>query len=186
MIEMYTIGESIVTESQLDDLEKYFGVKFPQAYRDFMLITNGGIPLHNCFDSKDGTESSSVSFFSVLPNDTFDIVHRNKVGAGRFPHGFISIGADGNGNAICIDCNSGPAHGKIYFWEHENEADQAQGETPETVQNIYLLGDTFTEFLDGLHDIELPDFSNSYVVDDPIAKARFKALVKPEDYWFDD
>jgi cell wall assembly regulator SMI1 len=186
MIEMYTIGETQVNESQLNHVEEYFGVKFPQAYRDFMLITNGGIPLHNCFVSKDGTESSSVSFFSVLPTDSFDIVKRNKARTGRFPNGFISIGADGNGNAICIDCNAGEGYGKIYFWDHENEADEAQGETPETVGNIFLIDNTFSEFLEGLHDVELLDLPKGYLEDDPVAGARFKALMKPEHYWLDD
>jgi hypothetical protein len=187
MIEMYTTGETKVTDSQLNDLEIYFGVKFPQAYSDFMLITNGGIPLHCCFNFKDGSEGSTVSFYSVLPGDSFDIVKRNKARAGRFPRGFVSIGADGNGNAICIDCNEGEGYGKIYFWDHENEADLAQGETPETVENIYLLGDTFTEFLEGLYDVELLDLQQgSYLKDDPIGGARFKALMKPEHYWLDD
>jgi hypothetical protein len=49
-----------------------------------------------------------------------------------------------------------------------------------------LLGDTFTEFLEGLYDGELLDLPKGYVEDDPIAKATFKALMKPEDYFFDD
>jgi hypothetical protein len=186
MIEMYTTGETQVTESQLNDLEKYLGVKFSQAYRDFMLITNGGIPLHGCFDSKDGTESSSVNFYSVSPGDNFDMAENNDARTGRFPRGFVSIGADGNGNEICLDCNEGQTYGQVFFWDHDDEADQAQGETPETVKNIHLLGDSFTEFLEGLYKGELLDLPKGYVVDDPIAKARFKALMKPEDYWLDD
>jgi cell wall assembly regulator SMI1 len=187
VIEMYTTGETKVTDSQLDDLEKYFGVKFPQAYRDFMLITNGGIPLHGCFDSKDGKESSSVSFYTVLPGNSRDAVENNKAREHRLPRGFVAIGDDGGGNEICIDCNEGQEYGKIYFWDHDNEADQAQGETPETVENIYLLGDTFSEFLEGLYDLELSDLSQgSYLKDDPIGGARFKALMDPEDYWLDD
>ena len=71
MIEMYTTGEAIVTESQLNDVEKYFGVKFPQAYIDFMLVTNGAIPLHGCFDSKDGTESSNVTAAMSISTQKF-------------------------------------------------------------------------------------------------------------------
>jgi hypothetical protein len=75
----------------------------------------------------------------------------------------------------------------IYFWDHDNEADQALGETPETVENIYLLGDTFTEFLEGLYDVKLPDLpQGSYLKDDPVGGATFKALMKPEHYFFDD
>ena len=186
MIEMYTTGETQVTESQLNDLEKYFDVKFPQAYRDFMLITNGGIPLHGCFDSKDGKESSSVSFYSVSPGDNFDMAENNDARTGRFPRGFVSIGADGNGNEICIDCNEGQGYGKIHFWDHENEADTAQGETPETIGNTLLIDNTFAEFLEGLYDVELLDLPKGYLEDDPVAGARFKALMKPEHYWLDD
>jgi hypothetical protein len=186
VIEMYTTGETKVTDSQLNDLEKHFGVKFPQAYRDFMLTTNGGIPLHMCFNFKDGTEGSTVAFYTVLPDDRFDIIERNEARAGRLPRGFVSIGDDDNGNEICIDCNEGQGYGKIHFWDHENEADAAQGETPETVGNTILVDNSFTEFLEGLHDVELLDLPKCHVVDDPIGKARFKALMKPEDYWLDD
>jgi len=88
-----------------------------------MLITNGGIPLHGCFNFKDGTEGSTVAFYTVLKVDRFDIVGRNKVRAGRLPRGFVSIGADDNSNAICIDCNEGKRFGKVFFWAHDNEAD---------------------------------------------------------------
>ncbi|MDR3617179.1 MAG: SMI1/KNR4 family protein [Candidatus Obscuribacterales bacterium] len=186
MIEMYTTGETTITESQLNDLEKYFGVKFPQAYRDFMLIANGGIPLHCCFNFKDGTDGSTVSFYTVSPGNRRDIVGSNKAREQRLPRGFVSIGDDDNGNEICIDCNEGQGYGKIHFWDHENEADAAQGETPETVGNTLLIDDTFAEFLEGLHDVELLDLPKGYLEDDPIAGARFKALMKPEHYWLDD
>jgi hypothetical protein len=186
MIEMYTTGEAQVTDSQLNDLEKHFGVKFPQAYRDFMLTTNGGIPLHMCFNFKDGTDGSTVGFYTVLPGNSRDIVESNKVREQRLPRGFVSIGDDDNGNEICINCNEGQGYGKVYFWDHDNEADEALGETPETVKNVFLLGDTFTEFLEGLHDVELPNLRRSYLKDDPVGGARFKALMEPEDYWLDD
>ena len=45
--------------------------------------------------------------------------------------------------------------GKIYFWDHEMEADE--GETP-NYSNLTLIADSFDEFIEGLHsDDEISD-----------------------------
>lgn len=140
MIEMYSFGKLPLAEEQLTAVEKHFGIKFPDSYRQFMLQTNGGIPMIGSFDCKDGIERSAVNnFYYILPGDDNDIIVVNENRQGRFPDGFVSIAPDGGGNAICIDCKAGPEYGKVYFWDHEREADPDQGQTPETAGNVHLL-----------------------------------------------
>ncbi|HQE44693.1 MAG TPA: SMI1/KNR4 family protein [Phycisphaerae bacterium] len=66
------------------------------------------------------------------------------------PRGLIWIMDDPFGNAICLGVG-GKYHGKVFFWDHEQEpdADEWNGEV-ETAGNVQLLSDSFSDFVAGL------------------------------------
>jgi hypothetical protein len=64
----------------------------------------------------------------------------------RMPPDVLPIGLDPFGNFICLGV-SGPNRGKVYWWFHEEEADE--GELP-GYDNIYFVAHSFTELLDNL------------------------------------
>ena len=68
---------------------------------------------------------------------------------GRVPDGLLPIVGDPFGNVLCIKL-SPPARGSIDFWDHEREVDE--DEEP-NLQNMTMLADCFTDFLDGLTQI---------------------------------
>jgi len=156
MTKIYDCGPSI-TEEDLKRVETSLQVALPTEYRRLLLSTNGGLVSPDAFTCNDGDEESIAWLYSIWPGDDNDILVRASVREGRLPKNFIAIGTDGGGNEICIACDSGPDYGKLYFWDHEMEADESQGMTPETAGNVHLIADSVTEFLASLYEIPVDD-----------------------------
>ncbi|MBA4026696.1 MAG: hypothetical protein C0473_00490 [Cyanobacteria bacterium DS3.002] len=183
MIEMYNTGPLPITVRQLDEAEKETGLKFPDSYRQFMLESNGGIPMFQNFVLKDGGEGSHLSwFFHLLPGDTFDLLYIQRGRKGRLPSGFLSIATDPYSNDICIECTPGANYGSVWFWDHEREAQLFDGVTPDTADNYDLVADSFPEFLACLYE-RIVDPNNELegegVPDpDPVENARLEECMK--------
>lgn len=132
----------------LNEFENEFNLRFPEDYRNFLLIHNGGIPERTHFWIEKGKDGSSVQrFYGIhegqkhLSLDTY--LHNRRY----FPHTMIPIGDDGTGNYICI----GVAEynfGIIYFVDHEYHS----YEQPDSLIGINEVARTFTDFLDGLRE----------------------------------
>ncbi|MDX2105821.1 MAG: SMI1/KNR4 family protein [Candidatus Melainabacteria bacterium] len=158
MIEILSPGPSIKLE-QIDNIEKTLKVSFPEDYKRFLLAHNGGTPSPGAFNCVDGESSSVCGFHEIGADDHKDILNVAKIRKDRLPRNFVAIACDGGGNEICIDCEPGQDFGKVYFWEHETEADLSQGETPETAGNIHLIAPSFTKFLECLHEAPMTEIS---------------------------
>lgn len=182
MFEVFDPGPPI-NNSDINSVEERLGIKFPDDYKQLMLKTNGGM-VSMSFHLKDGSGGGHLSWlFHILAGDQDDIIYRNNTRKGRFPRGFVSIGPDPFGNAICINCLPGANYGKVYFWDHEMEAEPEDGETPETVDNYHLIADSFTEFLNVLYKRPEPTAEEMANVEDtssPKAKARMKAMMEQD------
>jgi hypothetical protein len=87
-----------------------------------------------------------------------------KIEEKRLPSHIIPIAHDPFGNAICLSCGE-KDYGYVYFWDHENEVDYTQS-TDDDYNNLYFIAKSFTEFLDGLYESQIPD--------------EYKNLIKPD------
>ena len=67
----------------------------------------------------------------------------------RHTNDSFPIASDDYGNSICLIVK-GPNRGKIYFWDHEMEADTDQGEVAD-YSNMTLISDSFNEFIECLY-----------------------------------
>jgi hypothetical protein len=137
-------------DSALDMLEKHVGFALPQAYRQFLLKHNGGIPSPNCFvyydPIDDKIERRSIDeFFHIGNKYDFYSVYAH-VGKGIIPDDALAIAYDGQQGTIFISYAVGD-EGRIYL--HANWIE------PEEV-NIFLLGESFEDFLQKLF------FCNNY------------------------
>jgi len=74
--------------------------------------------------------------------------HRLSAYKGRVPHGMLPIGDDPAGNLYLMDLSPGERYGRIYFWDHEIEADD-EGQSHQ--KNITLISNSFIEFLVDLY-----------------------------------
>lgn len=141
-----------ITEKQIHDVEAVLKVTLPQDYKELILKYNGGVIDPGSFVCKDGVHACIAWLYHFWTEDDSDILERASIRRGRLPSGFVAIGYDGGGNEVCIDCTPGPRYGKVYFWDHEMEADLSQGIGPDEAGNVHLIADNFSQFLDCLYD----------------------------------
>jgi hypothetical protein len=76
----------------------------------------------------------------------------------RMPAGFIPVGSSPAGNQICLYVHTGSRRGRVYYWDHENEVEISGDEGD--YANIYLIANSFAEFMDRLRSQPEPDIEN--------------------------
>jgi hypothetical protein len=140
-----------VSITEIISFEEKIGRNLPKTYQLFLLKHNGGHPKSNVFSYKFNGRSlkSSIHYFLGLTDDDSDSLEENlEAYQNRIPRNCFPIAYDSSGNLILLSIE-GNDREKVYFWDHENEADE--GEEPD-YRNVYLIADTFDEFLAGLQD----------------------------------
>lgn len=152
-----------INKQDVINLEQRINGKLPDGYINFLKRYNGGSPeKFRGFDIKDSryflngsVVESAVSFFFAIDYELkiLDIYENIRIfkDGNRVPDEFLPIADDPCGNLILL-CYKGKDYGKIYFWDHEEEADTGE---PVTYDNIYYVADSFTEFLDSLFYLEM-------------------------------
>jgi hypothetical protein len=141
-------------EHILKVLEKYWDISLPKEYRSFLIHHNGGEPEKSCFNFKDQKkEGSDVRFFlGIYPDNDRDLLNKIKIYENRIPKNTFPIACDSFGNLIIISVKN-KDRGKIYFWDHEMEANTEAGEIADYT-NLTLIADSFDEFINGLHSFD--------------------------------
>lgn len=145
--------------SHIKEFEKHINLKLPNDYVEFLLEYNGGRFKEDAYEMLEPTHKKhglfqGIDWFFTLTEDYNNNLLKNfKLYLNRMPEEFIPIGDDGCGNKICL-CIDGKNYGKVYFWDHNWESDE--GEEP-TYDNLYLIANTFTEFVNKLYEYKLPE-----------------------------
>lgn len=141
--------ELIHDELSLKDLEMFereHNLNIPDLYRDFLLTYNGGYADPNVFYISSEEGESVLNVFYGIGNMYNNLEKKFDFFDEIVEIGFIPIASDSGGNQICLGVNE-RFYEKIYFWDHEQEADEDMG-------NMYFLAENINEFLDGLYDLE--------------------------------
>ena len=140
-----------LTPEQLVEFEQRYRLKLPEDYRSFLLEFNGGRPKPEIIDfiQNGDDQSDIVNYLGGIHNGEYWARLEWQIDSlkDRVPKGFIPIGDDPGGNAYLIGID-GETFGKIYFWDHENEA--ALEEKEPSFENMSLIASSFTEFLNKL------------------------------------
>lgn len=153
----------------LEKIKQIKGSELPEDYKEFLLTNNGGEPSQDCdtFEIKNYSSNHESGFDSVRmfygicdENQsvmyTYDIFNKMKIRYNRVPHELLPIANDSFGNEVCL-CVKGKNYGKIFFWDHDNEAmAQSQSRKP-WWNNIYEVARSFTEFTKSLHKYDLDE-----------------------------
>jgi cell wall assembly regulator SMI1 len=138
-------------EGAIQRFEREFAIVLPAEYREFLMNYNGGYPEPDAFRFMGSEDGSSVDrFLSLAAGELSDLRQYLKIYRGRVPGSFLPIAHDPGGNLLCIGTTGGE-FGKVYFWDHEKEAD---GVAPD-MSNMYLVADSFSDFLQRLYSIDL-------------------------------
>ena len=144
------------TGASLDSIKKLefdIGSSLPDDYKDFLISYDGGLPEPAAFDIPRENNSSIVKEFFGLdtPLLTASIEYNRRMYENRIPKKFLVIGCDVFGNRIILGIKN-DNYGEIFFWDHENEADEDNVE--EYYENIYLISKNFSDFLNSLRNPE--------------------------------
>jgi hypothetical protein len=134
-------------------MESLLGFGFPGPYRLFLQKFNGGWPVPDEFDFElNGDPNGSIvdGFCSLDVGGNYDLENMWNIFKARVPNKMVPIARDPGGNLILIGL-AGEVEGKVYFWDHEEEADD--DEEPD-MTNVYLISDNFDDFLDSLYESE--------------------------------
>lgn len=144
-------SEAPATERQLAEVEKKIGRRLPPDYRAFLLEHNGGYPEPDGFPIPGlgaGADGMVDRFLAVYEGDEDNLLEYVETYRGRVPEGFLPVAHDPGGNLICLAL-AGAEAGRVFFWDHEEEAEEGE---PPTRENVYEIAASFTEFLNGLRD----------------------------------
>ncbi len=134
----------------------FLDISLPKSYKKFLLENKNfdfSEKEKNIFIVNKTKFSGVLRFFyEFSSNINDDILYHLKLYRYRIPKNMISIACDNYGNQILLSVK-GPDYGKVYFWDHEQEADTENGEEP-SYNNLTLIANSFDEFMNGLYGEE--------------------------------
>ena len=144
-----------ITKEDILEFEEKLNTKFPEAYVDFLLESNGGTPEEDlAFDFIDIASNKKNStdireFYIFYPEGESlydDIIKVNSImkSEGLVPEECLVFADDSAGNPICMK-TGGENQESIFFCDHELE---------NTNDGYLLMRDSFDEFIEKLYIIE--------------------------------
>ncbi len=135
----------------IEEFEAQFNILLSLDYKEFLKNENGGIPLKKTFliNNKQGYDTIDIFFGLDMEKPFLSLSYLIESYFDRFPKGILPIGEDPGGNYICLNVNEGEDYGKIYFYDHEVDNENNDGTL--NWDNLYLIADSFTEFIAKLH-----------------------------------
>jgi len=141
----------LISTSRIVEFEEKNNIRLSNDYFDFLKNYNGGYPARDKFKINDsqGTDILDVLHgLDVKPRfSNLDYLVDNY--SDRFIHHVIPIGHDAGGNYICLNLKEGTNYGKVYFYDHEIDNEDENGNL--NWDNLYLIADSFSEFLEKLY-----------------------------------
>ncbi|QNK48657.1 SMI1/KNR4 family protein [Brevibacterium sp. PAMC23299] len=135
-----------ISLQDIKQFEQEYDVTLPKQYVDFLLEYNGGYPQESNFRISDDEGESLVNKFYGIGDMKSNLAKVFEILEGEIPEDFVSIANDPGGNEILLGV-SGEYPGKVYFWIHDIEPEDEMG-------NMFILADSFAEFLNNLYDSE--------------------------------
>lgn len=139
---------AVVSDKQLDRIERDLDVKLLKPYRDFLLRTNGGKPHPDFFPI---TEHKSLTYgridvvFGIGRSDKrSNLDWHYKMLIGQLPPYVLPIAATTDED-ILFQAFGALDEGRIYFWE------RADARLSAGYDNAYLVAPDFDKFLDRLY-----------------------------------
>lgn len=141
-----------LSEEDVAAFELRVGRSIPSPYRAFLLRHNGGYPDPSDFLVKGSGRGPDLmgtveQFLGIGVEDEYAEIERYlSMYKDRIPADYFPIAQDPGGNVICM-ATEGSDTGKIFFWDHEEEAEEGE---PPTRQNLYQVAETLDAFLQQL------------------------------------
>jgi cell wall assembly regulator SMI1 len=133
------------TEEDVRKFEFKIGFNLPLDYRRFLIEKNGDVPNKSLIAVPNFGKQVVQKFYALAgPANSYTLNHLLQVYNNRVPDGMLPIADDPSGNLFIVELKTSEDYGKLYFWNHEQEADQV---VEPTLENISLISSNFSEFL---------------------------------------
>ena len=120
-------------------LEEHVRRALPPPYRDYLLEQDGG----RLFDNSEAIQQ--ILGLGDLP-EFASLWHKLDVYADRVPYWLLPVATDAFGNLFAVSLRD-EDNGSVWFWHHEEEADEDE---PPTEDNIKLMAPDWPTFLASL------------------------------------
>jgi hypothetical protein len=138
-----------ISEKHIVDFETILQCKLPASYRNFLLETNGGIPLNNAFDVFSPSENLTLYTFIVSKflgiNVKDDLIKAYQLFHHELPPFFFPFAMDNFKNFMCISCKTE----EIYFWDNQSTLKK-----PKSIKEkplFLFVAENFDEFMEKLY-----------------------------------
>jgi hypothetical protein len=139
-----------VSDAAVDDFEMRHDRSIPVDYRQFLVTCNGGVPEHHVIRDTNAGDLGVQLFYGIWDREYFDIDVENRRMRGRWPDRFLSIAIDDGGNRFLLSVDA-PDYGSVWYWDHEQEAEEDEEPTEE---NLYHVADSFADFWERIEPID--------------------------------
>lgn len=135
-----------LSESGIADFEVKFSILLPTDYKDFLLEHNGGCPKPNTnrFPETDVQWIYGIHQYDYWAN----LIEHIDMFKERIPSDTIPIANDSGGNLFLLSLRN-DSKGEVWFWNHEEEAEE---NGHEYLENITKVSDSFNSFIDNLYE----------------------------------
>lgn len=153
---IFSQTESQLNSIQIEEVEKYVGLDFPNEYKNHLLKYNGGQCNPNVFKFKENGKltESCVDWFLAIYDGEYDslkeYIKTYKLDEKRLPLHMLPIAHDPGGNLICLSCGAEDI-GHIYFWDHEIEVNYGISSDID-YSNLPFIAKGLNEFIDNLKE----------------------------------
>ncbi|HDR7393896.1 SMI1/KNR4 family protein [Bacillus toyonensis] len=144
-ITWFNVSEKKLTDEQIQQLEQYFGIKFPNDFIECVKKYDGGYPTPDTFDIPGQDEDSFNNLLTLDSERKSSILQTYEGIKERLVDKVYPFGRDSFGNFLCFDYRNNPQSPTVVFWDHEVE---------EMEEAIFPVCTSFTELLNSLHDFE--------------------------------
>ena len=133
----------LVSDNIIDEFEETINYRFPDSFREFVKINNGGQPSHKMFNTKTVKERVFNNLLSFNKEDLNNVWRTNDWNGemadwnnDKRMEKYVTCAQDAFGNLICFD----KTNDKIVFIDHED-------------LNIEPVSNSFERFIKSLRKI---------------------------------
>lgn len=139
-------SNSPATIEAISEFERTRDIELPPRYKEFLLITNGGVPrlTHFPVSGRPSDQLDCVQVFCGIGArwPTTELSYALDLYRGGIPEGILPFADQDGGSFICFDLRTGTD--RVTFWDHRHF--WSTGVWRE--QDLYHVADTFEAFLE--------------------------------------
>lgn len=139
-------GFGTLSMQQSIRLEKEMHLNFPEDYKQFLMIKNGGVPEENYLSMIipfNGEEIVLGALLGINENANFDLESWHKEYGDELMDSSLIIGTEYGSGLFVLICE-GNQEG-VYFWDNRQELEGSSDE-----ENVYKLATSFSAFISRL------------------------------------